>query len=275
MRCFLRRTPQFAIRAFWTTKKFSEPGALSSPDPTNFRLPPTAYRIGLDLLASRARCKREATASRRERQDRSERRGRKLRLFLYAMACLRIASDALAAMFGGGPRPGRRRRWAAGNRKSMLRPRDSQETRAHELHAKSGKRSGMEALAGRHVVVTGGGRGIGKAIAERLAAEGASLSLLAPNLDELEEVAARGRRRRALLRHPRSRRRERGVRRGRLGSRTHSRARRQQRRRRPERRRRRRPLRGDRPDEPLRRLLVRPRGRQASRATGRRRGTSS
>ncbi len=49
----------------------------------------------------------------------------------------------------------------------------------------------MEALSGRHIVVTGGGRGIGKAIAERLALEGASLSLLAPNLDELEEVAAR------------------------------------------------------------------------------------
>ena len=49
----------------------------------------------------------------------------------------------------------------------------------------------MEALAGRHVVVTGAGRGIGKAIAERLAAEGASLSLLAPNTDELEAVAAR------------------------------------------------------------------------------------
>lgn len=49
----------------------------------------------------------------------------------------------------------------------------------------------MAALAGRHVVVTGGGRGIGKAIAERLAAEGATLSLLAPNLEELEAVAAR------------------------------------------------------------------------------------
>ena len=80
-------------------KKFSEPGALSSPDPTNFRLPPTAYRIGLDLLASRARCKGEATASNRERQDGSERGVRKLRLFLYTMACLRIAANALAVDF--------------------------------------------------------------------------------------------------------------------------------------------------------------------------------
>ena len=47
----------------------------------------------------------------------------------------------------------------------------------------------MESLAGRHVVVTGGGKGIGKAIAERLAAEGAVLSLLAPNLDAVEQVA--------------------------------------------------------------------------------------
>ena len=47
----------------------------------------------------------------------------------------------------------------------------------------------MERLAGRHVVVTGGGKGIGKAIAERLAAEGATLTLLARDLERLREVA--------------------------------------------------------------------------------------
>jgi len=41
-------------------KKFTEPVALSSAEPTGFPLPRTASRLGLDLLALRARCKRDS-----------------------------------------------------------------------------------------------------------------------------------------------------------------------------------------------------------------------
>ena len=44
-------------------------------------------------------------------------------------------------------------------------------------------------MEGRHVVVTGAGRGIGKAIAQRLARDGAQLSLLARGEDALCETA--------------------------------------------------------------------------------------
>ena len=45
-------------------------------------------------------------------------------------------------------------------------------------------------MRGRHVVVTGAGRGIGKAIAVRLARDGATLTLLARGVDDLQTTAA-------------------------------------------------------------------------------------
>ncbi|HKI93635.1 MAG TPA: SDR family NAD(P)-dependent oxidoreductase [Gaiellaceae bacterium] len=48
----------------------------------------------------------------------------------------------------------------------------------------------MGSLEGRHVVVTGAGRGIGKAIALRLARDGARLSLVARGVDALQATAA-------------------------------------------------------------------------------------
>lgn len=46
-------------------------------------------------------------------------------------------------------------------------------------------------LAGRHALVTGAGRGIGAAIATRLAAEGARVTVLSRTLAEIDAVAAR------------------------------------------------------------------------------------
>ena len=48
----------------------------------------------------------------------------------------------------------------------------------------------MGILEGRNAIVTGAGRGFGRAIAKRLAGEGAKVALLARSQDQLDEVAA-------------------------------------------------------------------------------------
>ena len=51
-----------------------------------------------------------------------------------------------------------------------------------------GSMSPSKLLAGKWCVVTGGGRGIGQAIAETFAAEGASIALVARSKDKLDEA---------------------------------------------------------------------------------------
>ena len=141
----------------------------------------------------------------------------------------------------------------------MLRLGDPQERRRREKSRKERqvRRGSMEPMGERHVVVTGGGRGIGRAIAERLAAEGATLTLLARDLERLRAVADELGAGASGLRHPRPGAGRRGLRRRRGRARPHPRSRRQQRPRRPERRRPGRPLRRPRRDEPQRHLLLR------------------
>src|SRR5581483_1537637 len=71
-------------------KKFTEPVALSSPEPTGFPLPRTALGPGFDLLALRARCKRDSRprAGRVQVGPRGE--ARNLRKLLFARPRLAI-----------------------------------------------------------------------------------------------------------------------------------------------------------------------------------------
>src|SRR5439155_20414139 len=57
-----------ARRRLLKRKKFTEPVALSSPEPVGFPLARTAPRPGFDLLALRARCKGDTTPSARRVQ---------------------------------------------------------------------------------------------------------------------------------------------------------------------------------------------------------------
>ena len=62
-------------------RKFTEPVALSSTQPTDVPLPRSAARLSLDLVALRARCTGEPRASQARGQERSTGDCRSLRLF--------------------------------------------------------------------------------------------------------------------------------------------------------------------------------------------------
>src|SRR5215470_19412021 len=64
-------------------KKFTEPVALSSPEPVGFPLPRTAPRPGFDLLALRARCKRHTTRRARPHQGGENRKACYLHIFRF------------------------------------------------------------------------------------------------------------------------------------------------------------------------------------------------
>jgi NAD(P)-dependent dehydrogenase (short-subunit alcohol dehydrogenase family) len=86
--------------------------------------------------------------------------------------------------------PDVRKGQGGGEQESMLRSGGLQ--RRGEQKSRKERQVGKGAVVAkgeRHVVVTGGGRGIGRAVAERLAAEGATLTLLARDLERLRAVA--------------------------------------------------------------------------------------
>src|SRR5476649_302986 len=93
-RILLKRRPRAGLPAFWT-KKFTEPVALSSTFPVNLRLPPTALGSGFDLLALRARCKRELRGPVGWEQGWQIGNSRNLRKYLYARPDSRILLHAL------------------------------------------------------------------------------------------------------------------------------------------------------------------------------------
>jgi hypothetical protein len=91
-------------------KKFAEPVSLSSALPTNFRLPPTAARLGFDLLALRARRKRDSRGVKGSLQGLSQRRVRNLQKIQFST--FSTGRDALlwislgnSAEKRGAPRP--------------------------------------------------------------------------------------------------------------------------------------------------------------------------
>src|SRR3954463_15382732 len=76
-------------------QKFPEPVALSSSEPGDFPLPRTVSRLGLDLLALRARCKGDSTTGRDAAQAYRGSGSRYLRELPYAQDNWRFVPHAL------------------------------------------------------------------------------------------------------------------------------------------------------------------------------------
>ena len=74
-----RSSGEVAVSIVIGPKKFAEPVTLSSIEPTDLWLPPTAARLDFDLLALRARRKQQAIRSPSVRQEGEKRKGRNLR----------------------------------------------------------------------------------------------------------------------------------------------------------------------------------------------------
>ena len=79
-------------------KKFTEPVALSSSEPGDFPLPRTVSRLGLDLLALRARCKGHGTDGDAGAQ---ERRGARSTLFARTSACAARTGASCCMLYRG------------------------------------------------------------------------------------------------------------------------------------------------------------------------------
>ena len=90
------RPGRMAVSIVIGPKKFAEPVTLSSVEPTDLRLPPTAARLDFDLLALRARRKQQAIRSPSVRQE-----GGRMKRTQFARRAIRISPNLTERRLSG------------------------------------------------------------------------------------------------------------------------------------------------------------------------------